>query len=112
MLPSEQGPPVLPPPIPKKPKMHWGWFLLALFLPTVLTVLAAQAKSQDVAPPLAVIGGGISGLVGGSLLAIRVGKTPEARIGLGIAFAIVLSVACVTMNCVGCLAGGYKFNVR
>jgi hypothetical protein len=102
-----------PPPIPDaKRKMHWPLFLTALFVPTVITLLSAQLKSQDVAPAVAMIGGGISGILCGILLALRVGRTPESRLGLGFAFAIVLSIACVTMNCVGCLAGGYKFNVH
>jgi len=109
---SEQIPPTIPPPIPAKAKMHWGLFLVALFLPTIITVLSARLKAQDIASGAAVIGGGISGIVCGILLALRVGKTPEARVGLGIGFALVLTIACVTMNCAGCLASGYKMDFR
>lgn len=108
-------PPVIPPEIADPPpfaprRLNWFIFLVAIFLPTIATVLAVQMKAKDLAPAVAMIGGGLSGIVGGVLLALRFGKTSGGRLAIGFGLAVVLSVACVTMNCFGCLASGYSLN--
>ena len=107
-------PPAIPPEIADSPspprRLKWYLFLTAIFLPTVATALAVQMNGKDLAPAVAVLGGGLSGIVGGILLASRFGRTTGSRLAMGFGLAFVLSVACVTMNCFGCLASGYKLN--
>lgn len=109
MEPPELDKPTSPEPAPK---FHWLLFLGVIFVPTILTVLSATGGGKDAPPALAMIGGGLSGLAGGILLARRVGSKPETRLYLGLLFVPLLSVACVTMNCIGCLAGGFKLNIH
>jgi hypothetical protein len=96
-------------PAPRR-RLRWVYFLVIIFVPTLVTVLAAMSGSKDFAPFAALIGGGASGLAGGILLGRFVGQTDGSRIALAVVFTIVLGVACVTMNCFGCLVGGYKLN--
>ncbi len=107
-------PPVIPPEVTDPPSAprRFGWllFLLVIFLPTIVTVLAVQMKSKDLAPAVAMLGGGFSGIFGGILLGLRMGRTPGSRVALSAVWVMVLSVACVTMNCFGCLASGYSLN--
>jgi hypothetical protein len=90
--------------------LNWFLFSLAIFLPTIATVVAVQMKSKDLAPAFAIFGGGLSGIVGATLLALRFGRTSGSRVALGVGLAVVLGVACVTMNCFGCIVSGYKLN--
>jgi hypothetical protein len=93
-------------------KINW-WIFFAIFLaPPLLTLLAALLTREhaggDTPPFVAVVGGVSSGIVCGVMLALRVGKTTETRVLLGILFCVVLAVVCVTLSCFGCLAGGYQ----
>ena len=101
--------PVAPAP---PPKFHWFLFLAVIIVPTIITIIAVQLGLRDLAPASAGLGGGASGLVGGILLGRRLGRTEAAQWGLGVLFVAVLSVACITMNCCGCLASGYKLDFR
>ncbi len=113
MNPPEINPPVIePPPPPPSVPFRWGLFLAAIFLPTLLTILASAAGGKDLAPPVAFIGGGLSGIVGGIMVGRRFGNSDTGKIGMSLVFVIVFSVACVTMNCFGCLAGGYKMDFK
>src|SRR5262249_40952529 len=106
-------PPQLPtdPPAPvPPPKFHWLLFLGVIFVPTIITIIAGQLGMKDLAPASAGLGGGLSGIVAGILLGRRLGRTDAARVGLSLAFVVVLSIACVTMNCFGCLASGFKMD--
>jgi hypothetical protein len=109
-------PPVITPEIADPPsppaKLNWFLFLLAIFLPTIATILAVQMKSKDLAPAFAVLGGGLSGIAGGILLALRFGRTSGSRLALGLGMAVVVGLACITMNCFGCLASGYKLDFK
>ena len=90
-------------------RLNWVLFCTALFLPTLVTVLSARAF-EGFAIGTALFGGVLSGIVCGVLLGRRVGHTQTARIFLSILFVGVMSVVCVTMNCFGCAAGGFKMN--
>ena len=83
-----------------------------MFLPTLLTIgtILLGAKQGDTAPAMAALGGGISGIVCGTMLGRRFGRTLRLKIVLGIVASLVMGVACVTMNCFGCIASGYKLH--
>ena len=112
MNPSE--PPPLPQTsttIPSGPvRINWLAFWIVLLAPTVLTIGAVLAGSQkgDTAPVIALIGGGISGIVCGALLGRRFGQTTGMKVLLGIVFAAVFVVVCIAMSCCGCLVSGYN----
>jgi hypothetical protein len=114
----ETNPSPLPSPDPviegSPRKVNWLLFFAAMFLPTLLTVgmILLGAKQGDTAPATAALGGGISGIVCGTMLGRRFGRTPRLKILLGIISALVMGVACVTMNCFGCIASGYKLHLN
>lgn len=66
------------------------------------------SRKGDAAPVIALIGGGISGIVCGALSGCRFGRTNGMKIFLGIIFAAVFVVVCIAMSCCGCLASGYN----
>lgn len=115
---SNEPPPLQPASdtAPSQParRLNWLLFALALFTPTVLTILLTMAGGQKggAAVGMALVGGGISGVVCGGMLGWRLGSTPQRRITLGILLACVLVVACVGMNCMGCLASGYRLDFK
>ena len=94
--------------------MNWLFFFGSLFGPLVVTILAVRINpvSSDVAPGIALAGGGISAVLCGILLGRRIGRRPETRLWLSLLFILVMAVVCVGMNCFGCLATGYEFNVH
>ncbi len=95
------------------PKMRWKLLLAVIFIPTILTVLSALLGGRDVvATSFGAAGAAFSGLCGGVLLGRRIGRTEAGKVGLSVDFIFVLGVACLTMNCIGCLAGGYKLNLH
>ena len=110
-LPSPEMP-GLPP--AGRPRFH-GWvFAAVLVAPALLTALSVLlfAKEGDTAPSIAVLGGGLAGIISGVMLGRHFGRTQPARIILSIFFALILGVACITMSCCGCLASGYQFNLH
>lgn len=110
-------PPLLDPaaaPEPPPRRLNWLLFALALFMPTVLTILITMTGGQksDAAVAVALIGGGLSGIICGGMLGWRFGKSTTNQIVLGIVLGGVFVVACIGMNCLGCLAGGFKLDFR
>jgi hypothetical protein len=93
-------------------KINWWIFFAVLLAPPLLTLLAAFSTNEhagaDAPPFVAMVGGISSGIVCGIMLALRLGKTTDTRVLLGILFCVILAVVCVTLSCFGCLAGGYK----
>ena len=113
---NEPPPQIVPATIPPEParRLNWLLFALALFTPTVLTILITMTGGQKggAAVAVALVGGGLSGIVCGAMLGWRLGSTPQRRITLGILLACVMVVACIGMNFLGCLAGGYRMDFR
>ena len=99
-----------PPPLTVRKRMNWVVFFAVLLTPTLATIVAAllDAKNGDVAPTVAFLGAGLSGITCGVMLGRHLGPTLVAKIALSIVFAFVLTGASVAMNCFGCLASGYK----
>lgn len=97
---------------PQSPKFNWLVFLAVIFVPTLATAAVAAANLKTLAVVFAIGGGGLSAAVTATLLARRFLKSHTARAGFGIILFGVFTVAFVTMNCFGCLASGYKFNMR
>jgi hypothetical protein len=93
-------------------KINWWIFFAILLAPPLLTLLVAFSTNEhagaDAPPFVAMVGGVLSGIVCGVMLALRLGKTTDTRVLLGILFCVVLGVVCVTLSCFGCLAGGYQ----
>lgn len=112
----DTSPPTTPPPepAPQLPhaKINWLIFFAAMFVPTIITIISVQTKRQDSPPIVALVGGGVSGIICGAMLGRRFGRTRELKIVLGIVFAFVMGAACIGMNCFGCLASGFKLDLR
>jgi hypothetical protein len=89
-------------------------FFGALFAPLLVTILAVKlsSSSNGAAPAVALIGGAVSAIVCGILLGRRIGKSFEARVVLSIVFVLIMAVVCIGMNCFGCLAGGFRLDLR
>ncbi len=79
-----------------------------MLVPTIVTIISVPAKLKDLAPTIAVLGGGVSGIICGAMLGRQLGHTRHQRIVLGVVFAFVMGAVCIAMNCFGCLAGGYN----
>jgi len=99
-----------PAPSTSPAKVNLLIFFIAMFAPTILTIIFVQAGQKDFPPGIAVIGGIVSGMICGIMLGKRFGRTTGTQVGLAVAFVVVLGIACVVMNCFGCLATGYKMN--
>ena len=100
-----------PPALPERRRFN-AWIFVALLLaPPLLTALVASIgdRKGDLAPGVAVFGGGLAGIIAGVMLGRRVGKETPVRIVLSVVFAVVFAAVCVVMSCFGCLAGGYQF---
>jgi len=97
---------------PPQPRLNWPGFLIALFAPPALTFLCALAKLGDAAFPVALFGSGVGGIVCGVLLGKRAGKSTGVRVALGLLFAVIFAVVCFVMSFMGCMAGGFKVNMR
>jgi amino acid transporter len=93
-------------------KTNWLVFFAAMFVPPIVTIISVQTKQQDPPPIVALLGGGVSGIICGAMLGRRFGRTRELKIVLGIVFAFVMGAACVVMNSFSCLASGYKLDFR
>jgi hypothetical protein len=109
----------LPPAVPgleaaiPKPRVKWFRFFAILVAPLVLTIGVVQlSKGGDAATVVAVLGGMGSGMTCGSLIGLRLGQNPSTKLALSIVFAIIMTVVSIGMNCFGCLAGGYKLDLR
>jgi hypothetical protein len=91
-------------------KTHWLIFFSVLLAPVLLTILSVRfgAKNGGASAGIAIIGGGVAGIICGAMLGRQVGTTRPLRIILGAVFAGILMVVCIGMSCFGCLAGGYQ----
>ena len=83
-----------------------------LLCPTILGLIGAMAKSDALAIASPLVGGGISGIVSGILLARRFGKTARSKILPGIVFSAVLAVVSFGSGFFGCMLGGFKTDFR
>lgn len=99
---------------PEPRRINWLVFLIVLLAPAILSCLAGALGSRNgnVAPVIALFGGGIAGIICRVMLGRRLGKAPGTRLWLGILFAIILAVVCIGMSCFGCMAGGYQLDFR
>lgn len=109
--------PGTPPPRPPTPVgINWMVFLGIILAAPLLTLLSAFLgrghSGESVSPVIGFFGGIAGGITGGIMLALRIGKTAGARVALGILFACVLAVVCITLSLFGCMAGGYQMNLR
>jgi hypothetical protein len=93
-------------------KLHWPVFLIALLLPPILTLAAAQAGWKDFPVWFPFFGGGLAGLICGILLGRRLGKTTTAVVLLSILFVIVFAALSFALCFGGCLLGNYQLNLH
>jgi|SRR5947209_5599395 len=110
MNPQEPSSSSFAPPPPPRPKINWLAFWLILLAPPVLTIFSVLLldKKGDLSPVLALLASGLAGIVCGAMLACHFGKTPAAKVALGILFALALSSVCIGASCFGCLTTGYN----
>ncbi|MEO6034328.1 MAG: hypothetical protein ABIQ35_03650, partial [Verrucomicrobiota bacterium] len=100
-------------PMAKQHKFRWPYFFAVMLAPVLLTSLSALlSKDGSFAVGIAILGGSVSGIVGGAMLGREFGKTRALKITLSIVFAIIMIVVGVGMNCFGCLVSGYKIDMR
>jgi len=92
----------------------WLIFTAVLLSPVIASCLAGALDKQngDAAPVVALLGGGVGGIVCGAMIGWRMRKSTALRIVWGIVFAAVMVVVCVGMSCFGCLASGYQMSFR
>ena len=117
-LPSTNpAPPGEPPPL----KIKWLWFWIALIAPPVLTALSAllarqaapeHASNESLSPAVALIGGGLGGIVCGIVIGTRLGKTTAARVGLSLLFSGIMVVVSIMLCFFGCTLGGYQMDLK
>jgi len=90
----------------------WRAFFVILFAPPILTALTTTfiTRAGDAAPAVATCASAVAGILCGVMLGRRVGKTAYERIGFGILLTAIITVACITMSCFGCLASGYELS--
>ena len=95
-----------------RPKMNWLIFFAALLIPVIGSCIAGALDSRDggFAPAIAMIGGGIGGIICGVTLARRFGRDVAGKIILGVIFSGFMAVACIGMSCFGCALSGYQMS--
>jgi lipopolysaccharide export LptBFGC system permease protein LptF len=93
-------------------KIKWWLFLAAMFAPLLLTILAVLlgAKRDNVSPMIALIGGGIAGIVCGVMLGLQGGDTTTSRVFISILMALVMAVVCIGLSCFGCMTAGFQLH--
>lgn len=92
--------------------MNWLLFCLLLLGPVVATCVAGalEPKNGNVAPGIALFGGGIAGSVCGAMLGCRIGRDGGQKVLLSLLLVPVMAVTCVGMSCIGCLAAGFQMS--
>ena len=109
---APQADPVVPVE-PPRARFAWLLFLLALFVPPMLTTLAALMDRKGAsAPALMFLGGAAGGIVAGTVLGCRIGGSTRMKVGLSVIFAGIMAVVVITMCGFGCAAGGYQLDFR
>src|SRR5436190_12976633 len=106
MNPLDLPAPEIPgPPPATRPRFKWWRFVAVLLSPVLLTALSVWVSGGegDTAPSVAMLGGSLAGIISGTMLGRHLGKTPPARVGLSILFALILGAVCITMSCFGCM---------
>jgi hypothetical protein len=97
-------------------KISWLIFFGVLLAPLLLTILVVLLSgphtNEQFSPIIAFFGGAGAGIVCGVMLALRLGKSMGARVGLGVLFACIFAVLGIMLSCFGCLAAGYTLNVK
>lgn len=101
-----------PPALPAAPRIPWGLVILALLFPALLSLLGAATALGGLAVGGALLGSLASGLLNGFLLGRGLGKTTGFRIVLGVMFAFVFGGLSLTLAFFGCMAGGFKMDMR
>jgi hypothetical protein len=83
-----------------------------MFAPLLLTILAVLlgAKRDNVSPMIALIGGGIAGIVCGVMLGLQGGDTTTSRVFISILMALVMAVVCIGLSCFGCMTAGFQLH--
>jgi len=94
--------------------LNWLVFLAVLLAPPLLAALSVLLfdKKGDLAPTVAMLGGGLAGIITGAMLGRRIGSSSSTRIALGILFAFIMAVVCIGMSCLGCVVSGYELNLH
>jgi hypothetical protein len=95
-------------------KAQWPIFFAVLLAPAILTILLVSTgmRQGDAPANFVLIGGGAAGIICGAMLGLQLGKTPAAKLGIGILFAGVMAVVCIGLSCFGCLASGFQLNLH
>ena len=93
-------------------RLNWLVFFAALLAPAAITFFSALSGNKDAPVVWAFVGSGLGGIVCGVLLGRRFGKTTVAQVLLGILFTFIFAFVCFVMSFFGCMAGGFKVDMR
>ena len=91
-------------------RLNWWVFFAILLAPGLLALLGALLKVEALSVASPLFGGPIAGIICGILLARRIGRTLQARIGLGFLFVALLGFLSFALGFTGCMAGGFQMN--
>jgi hypothetical protein len=93
-------------------KIKWWLFLVVMFSPVLLTILAvlAGANHGNFSPIVAFFGGGAAGIACGVMLGLQGGRTIAARVLLSVLMALVMAVVCIGLSCFGCTTAGFQLH--
>lgn len=93
------------PPAPPR-RLNWLWFMVALLLPPVVTMLVMMSgKPGDASAFVAFGGSPMGGLVCGLLLARRVTRTTTGRVLATLGFTVLFGAVIFCLCFAGCLVG-------
>ncbi|TAK94955.1 MAG: hypothetical protein EPO07_15955 [Verrucomicrobia bacterium] len=109
---NQTSPETAPP--PPTAETNWLVFFAVLLAPVILSCIAGALDKPNggLSPMIALIGGGVAGIICGIMLGLRFGKTTGQKSVLIVGLAIVMVIVCIGLNCFGCLASGYQMSFR
>lgn len=111
--PSTSEPDPVAPAAAPRASFLWPLFLAAVFVPPVLTGLAAFMDHRGAAAPaLMFLGSAAGGITAGVMVGCRFGKTPATKVISSVFFAGLMTVAVLSMSGLGCSLGGYRLDFR
>jgi hypothetical protein len=83
-----------------------------LLSPPALALLSSMGNLDGLAIAFPFIGGGVMGVFSGITLGRRFAKTVATKVFAGMAFGLLFGFVTFALGFIGCLAGGFKMDMR